>query len=310
MYRILVTGGAGFIGSHIVDLLIEKGFNIFVIDNLSTGKKENINSRAIFYEADITDKTLATIINKIQPQAVIHLAAQINIRKSEENPLTDIKINIWGLVRLLEALKKDKKLEKFIFASSGGAIYGDPKYLPIKESHPKRPASIYGASKLIGEYIIANYARRYKFQYVLLRLANVYGPRQNFSNEAGVIAIFINQMLKGKTPCIFGDGNQTRDFIYVTDVVDAFFKTLGSNISGAFNIGTGIETSINMLYNIISELLKFSQKPNYGEAKEGEVKRNALDATKFRQNFGFVPFYSLRKGLEKTINYFKSLQER
>lgn len=308
MYKILITGGAGFIGSHIVDLFIEKGYEVFVIDDLSTGKKENINSRAIFYQTDILDKGLSEIVAKINPQTVMHLAAQVDVRKSQNDPLSDVKINVWGLLKLLEALKSTQ-LKKFIFASSGGAVYGNPLYLPIKETHPKKPLSIYGISKLMSEHIIANYARKHTFQHVLLRMPNVYGPRQDVSGDSGVVAIFINQILAGKTPRIFGDGSQTRDFIYVADVVDSFLKAFESDISGAFNTGTGIETSINLLYNIISELLGFHQKPFYDKPKEGDVKRNSLDITKFRKRCGFVPRYSLKKGLEETVNYFKSLQK-
>ncbi len=309
MHKVLVTGGAGFIGSHLVDLFIEKGFEVFVIDDLSAGKKENLNRQAVFYQLDITDKSLFYIIDKIRPQAVIHLAAQINVRKSQDDPFSDIKVNVFGLVNLLEALK-DIQLKKFIFASSGGAIYGNPLYLPVKESHPKKPLSIYGISKLMSEHIIANYARRKRFQHVSLRMSNVYGPRQDYKGEAGVVAIFIHKILQGQVPHIFGDGNQTRDFIYVLDVANGFLKAFESNVTGAFNLGTGIEVSINLLYNIISELLQYNKKPIYDEPNEGECRRNSLDIGKFQKAVGFIPRYALRNGLKETIKFFKSIRTK
>jgi len=309
--KILVTGGAGFIGSHLVDALIERGHKVVVIDNLSTGKKENINKKAKFYKIDICSPKIGEIFKKEKPEICFHFAAQINLRKSVENPLFDAKVNILGSLNIIQNFIKHQTLNikhsRFIFASTGGAIYGEAKKIPTPENHPASPISPYGIAKLTVENYLKFYKENFGLKFVSLRFSNVYGPRQDPKGEAGVVAIFIEKLLKGERPTIFGNGNQTRDFIFVEDVVSACLKTMEyKGEKEIFNIGTGIETSINELYKIISELLKTKIKPKYAPPKAGDLKRSSLDISLVKRELKWKPRHNLEKGLQKTINWFKN----
>ncbi|ACX73455.1 NAD-dependent epimerase/dehydratase [Methanocaldococcus vulcanius M7] len=300
---ILVTGGAGFIGSHIVDKLIENNYDVIILDNLTTGNKNNINPKAEFVNADIRNKDLDEKINFKDVEVVIHQAAQINVRNSVENPVYDADVNILGTINILEMMRK-YDINKIIFASSGGAVYGEPNYLPVDENHPINPLSPYGLSKYVGEEYIQLYNRLYGTEYAILRYSNVYGERQDPRGEAGVISIFIDKMLKNQRPIIFGDGNQTRDFVYVGDVAKANLMALNWK-NEVVNIGTGKETSVNELYKVIANELNYNNKPIYDKPREGEVYRIFLDVKK-AQNLGWVPDVDLKEGIKKVINWMRN----
>jgi len=302
--KILVTGGAGFIGSHLVDRLIQEGNEVVVVDNLSTGKRKHINRKANFYKLDIQSKRIDKVLRNERPLVVVHLAAQMDVRHSTEDPQFDAQVNILGTINLLEQAVRHG-VRKVTFASSGGAVYGEQEVFPAPESHRTEPLSPYGISKLAGEKYLAYYANATGLRYVALRFANVYGPRQDSEGEAGVVAIFTRKMLQGEQPIINGTGKQTRDFIYVEDVVESILVTLGEDVQGIFNVGTGQETSINEGYRILKELTQSSCKDLFGAAKKGEQYRSVLDVRKIRETFGWDPQISFEEGLRKTVEYFK-----
>ncbi|MDR4459757.1 MAG: NAD-dependent epimerase/dehydratase family protein [Nitrospirales bacterium] len=302
--KILVTGGAGFIGSHLVDRLIQEGNEVIVIDNLSTGKRKNINKKARFYKMDIQSKRIERVFRNERPLIVVHLAAQMSVRHSTENPEFDAQVNILGTINILECAMK-QGVRKVTFASSGGVVYGEQEIFPAAESHRTEPLSPYGISKLAGEKYLAYYANATGLRYVTLRFANVYGPRQDSNGEAGVVAIFSKQMLDGGQPIVNGTGKQTRDFIYVDDAVEAILVTLGEDVRGIFNVGTGQETTINECYGIIKSLTKCQCKELYGAAKKGEQFRSVLDVTKLREVFGWDPQVTLQEGLTRTVDFFR-----
>ena len=308
--KVLVTGGAGFIGSHLVDRLIKEKHKVIVVDNLSTGKKENLNKKAKFYKVDICSPKIREIFEKEKPEIVFHLAAQINVRKSVEDPLFDAKVNILGSLNVIQNFLKPRtsniKSPTFIFASTGGAIYGEAKKNPTPENYPENPISPYGIAKLTVENYLKFYKENFGLKFISLRFSNVYGPRQDPKGEAGVVTIFINKLLKGERPTIFGNGNQTRDFVFVEDVVAALLKAIEyKGNKEVFNIGTGIETSINELYEVISKLLKVKIKPKYVPEKPGDLKRNCLDISLARRELKWELKYNLEKGLQKTIKNLK-----
>jgi UDP-glucose 4-epimerase len=303
--KILVTGGAGFIGSHLVDRLIKENHQVIVVDNLSTGKKENLNPKAQFYQLDILDPKLSEVFQKEKPEVVFHYAAQIDVRKSVKNPLEDAKINILGSLNLLENCKRFK-VKKFIFASSGGAIYGQADIVPTPESYPAWPLSPYGVAKLTIEKYLNYYYKVFGLPYTSLRLANVYGPRQNPEGEAGVVAIFCHKLLKGEQPVINGDGTQTRDYVFVDDVVEANLLALEKDKVDIFNVGTAKETSVNEIFQRLKRITGAGIEGIHGPAKQGEQKRSCLDFSKIKKELDWQPNYSLEQGLEKTVNYFKS----
>jgi len=304
MSKILVSGGAGFIGSHLVDKLIEIGHQVVVIDNLSTGKKENLNSKAKFYELDICDSQVSQIFQEEKPEIVFHLAAQIDVRKSVEDPIQNAKVNISGTLNILENCRKIS-VKKFIFTSSGGAIYGDTDTIPTAETHLENPESPYGITKLTVEKYLCFYQRTFGLNYTVLRLANVYGPRQSSKGEGGVIAIFCDKMLKGEKVTINGDGQQTRDFIYIGDVVKAAILAMEKEKSGVYNIATGIETNINEIFRKIKELTDCSCEQIHASAKLGEQKRSCLDFSQAKEELNWQPKYDLEQGLKETIKWFK-----
>jgi len=308
---ILVTGGAGFIGSHLVDALIRRGHKVVVIDNLSTGKKENINKKAKFYKIDICSPKIEEIFKKEKPEIVFHFAAQINVRKSVEDPIFDAKVNILGSLNVIQNFVQLRtsnfQLPTFIFTSTGGAIYGEAKRVPTPEDYPANPISPYGIAKLTVENYLKFYKENFGLKFISLRFSNVYGPRQDPRGEAGVVAIFIEKLLRGERPTIFGDGNQTRDFIFVEDAVSACLKAMEyKGKKEIFNIGTGIETSINELYQIISKLLNTKIKPKYAPEKPGDLKRSCLDISLAKRELKWKPKFDLEKGLQKTIKNLKS----
>src|SRR3989338_8313119 len=305
--KILITGGAGFIASHISDAYIKRGHNVVVIDNLSTGKKEYLNGKASFYQADIRDrKIVEEIFQKEKPEILNHHAAQISVRHSVEDPLYDSSVNIIGLLNLMEAGRQNG-LKKVIFASSGGVVYGDAKIVPTSEDYePKNPLSPYGISKLTGENYLYFYWKNYDIAFVALRYANVYGPRQNPHGEAGVVAIFSQKLLKSEHPTINGTGKQTRDYIFIDDIVDANIKALETDYIGPLNIGTGKETDVNTIFDELKSLTKSNLEPLYGPPKMGEQQRSSLDIKSARQNINWIPNVSLQHGLSVTVDYFQN----
>ncbi len=303
--KVLVTGGAGFIGSHLVDRLVQEGNQVVVIDNLSTGKRKQVNKKAQLYKMDIRSKRIERVFRKERPLIVVHLAAQMNVRLSTEDPVFDAEVNILGTLNLLEHAVKHG-VRKVSFASSGGAVYGEQEVFPAAESHRTDPLSPYGISKLAGEKYLAYYTNTTGLRHVVLRFGNVYGPRQEPEGEAGVVAIFSKLMLDGGQPIINGTGKQTRDFVYVDDVVDAIMVTLGEDIQGTFNVGTGQEATVNECYEIIKELTSSSCKDLYGAAKKGEQFRSVLDVMKLREKFDWDPQVSFPEGLKMTVEFFKA----
>ena len=303
--KILVTGVAGFIASHIVDAYIGKGHQVFVVDDLSSGRREFVNPKAKFYQADIRDrKKIHEIFVKEKPEIVNHHAAQISVRNSVEDPINDAEINLLGLLNLLEE-GRTVGVKKVIFASSGGVVYGEAKKLPTPENyHPLQPLSPYGVTKLASEYYLNFYRETYGIQSIALRYSNVYGPRQNPHGEAGVVAIFALKLLKDEVPIINGDGLQTRDYVYVGDVVSANLKSLEAKISGSFNIGTGIETNVVELFKELKKITNSQIQATHGEAKTGEQKRSCLEASLAEKILKWKTQISLKEGLKKTVEYF------
>jgi UDP-glucose 4-epimerase len=302
--KILVTGGAGFIGSNVSDALVKDGHVVTVLDNLSTGKEENINPEVKFYNVDLLDlESLELVFREFKPDVVNHHAAQIDVRKSVEDPAFDAETNIIGSINLFE-LSINYGVRRIIFSSTGGALYGEPEKLPADEYTPIEPISPYGVAKYCVENYLNYFKRLYGVERVILRYANVYGPRQDPLGEAGVVAIFTGKILKGEKPVILGDGTQTRDYIYVEDVVKANVLALEGK-EGTYNIGTGKETSVNELIEIFSKVLGHEIKPEYAPPRKGEVHRISLDGEKAKRELGFVPKYSLEEGIKKTIEWYK-----
>ncbi|MBI5216301.1 MAG: NAD-dependent epimerase/dehydratase family protein [Ignavibacteriae bacterium] len=302
--NILVTGGAGFIGSHIVDAYIEAGHNVTILDNLSTGRMVNLNSKAQFFQMDIREFAIDKIFDEGKFDVVNHHAAQMDVRKSVLDPIFDSSINILGTLNVLENCKRTG-VKKFIFASTGGAIYGEQDYFPADEAHPQRPLSPYGITKSAVEKYLFYYQEVWGIRSTILRYANVYGPRQNPHGEAGVVAIFAKKMLAGEQVTINGDGKQTRDYVFIRDVVQANLLALNQKTSDTFNIGTGIETTVNEIYSVLETALGKQCKSIHAPAKEGEQLRSVLSFEKIRTSLGWQPTVSLRQGLEATVKYFQ-----
>jgi len=302
-----VTGGAGFIGSHVVDRLISDGQRVVIIDNLSTGRRENLNPAATFCELDLCDGNLEELFAQQRPEYVHHLAAQIDVRQSVDDPARDAYINIVGSLRLLETCRKSD-VHKIVYVGTGGAVYGEPETLPADESHPVRPDAPYGISKHSVEHYLQYYGKIHGMRWTALRLSNVYGPRQDPLGEAGVNAIFIGQMLSGQVPTIFGDGEQLRDYVYVGDVADAVMRATADADGEIVNIGTGVPTSVNRIYELIREIVGFDQSPRYAEPRAGEVSRIYLNVDHARDVLGWSPTVELTEGLRRTIEWHRSVQ--
>ncbi|GGK33344.1 UDP-glucose 4-epimerase [Caldalkalibacillus thermarum] len=299
MAKILVTGGAGFIGSHLVKRLLREGHDICVIDNLTTGDKHLLPPSVLFYEADITSPHINEPFKAFGPEVLIHLAAQTQVSVSQENPKADATVNIIGTLNLLNACVKGN-VRHVIFASSA-AVYGDVQTLPVTEETPASPLSAYGLSKLTAERYIELYAQLYGFVYTTLRFANVYGPKQSASTEAGVVTIFLHQLLNGQSPVIYGDGEQTRDFVYVEDVVQAIIDVLNTPQSGLFHVSSGEEVSVNALLRELCGILELPFNPIYQPERPGDIARSCLSNHKIKQAFHWTPRYSLKEGLQEMI---------
>ena len=301
--KILITGAAGFIASHIADAYISLGHDVCIIDNLVTGNKSNLNLKAKFYEIDIRDPKISEIFKKEKFDVINHHAAQIDVRKSVSDPMYDADVNVVGSINLLQN-GVNAGVKKIIFASSGGAIYGEQEYYPADEQHPEFPVSQYGVAKLSFEKYMHAYNFIYGINYIALRYSNVYGPRQNPHGEAGVVAIFTEKMLAGVTPIINGDGKQTRDYVFVEDVVQANVKALDCTQSTAYNVGTGVESDVNKLFHIISSQIG-SFEEVHGEAKQGEQMRSVISTKKIETVMGWNLSTDLDMGLKKTVEWFK-----
>lgn len=297
--RILVTGGAGFIGSHIVDLLVETGCRVSVADNLSSGRFENLNPAVNFYKIDIRDQALAEAIAREKPEAVIHLAAQADVQRSLNDPPADASINILGTINLLNACA-GYGVGKVVYASTA-AVYGNPTYLPVDEDHPAKPQSPYGVSKYTAEHYLRIYGEFSAVNYTVLRFANVYGDRQDSSAEGGVVAIFAAKLLRGESPCIFGDGEQTRDFIYVKDVAAACRAALRRGDSGTFNVSTGAGLSVNHLFRELKKITGSNLEPVYLPPRPGDITHSFLANESACASLGWRPRYSLAEGLRETV---------
>ncbi len=304
--KILVTGGAGFIGSHIVDAYISSGHEVVVLDNLSSGKKSNLNPKATLVQGDIGDaKAVRDLFVQGRFDAVNHHAAQIDVRRSVDDPVYDASVNILGALNLFESCVATG-VKKVVFASSGGASYGEQDYFPADEDHPQRPISPYGVAKLTTEKYLFYYHAVYKLDSVCLRYSNVYGPRQNPEGEAGVVAIFASRMLAGGQPLINGDGKQTRDYVFVGDVVRANVKALEVARSDVFNVCTGVESDVNDLFRIIRKKTGSPCDEKHAPAKKGEQLRSVLSYGKIQRELGWTPEVSLEEGLGRTVDFFRN----
>ena len=302
--KVLITGGAGFIGSHVVDAYYAAGHAVVVVDDLSTGREANINPAATFYQMDIREPQLADIFEKERPDYVNHLAAQVDVRRSVAEPIFDADVNILGSINLLECIRKFP-IRHLIYVSTGGAVYGEPEYLPCDEGHPIRPICQYGASKYIVEKYLHMYRLNHGVNYAVLRYPNVYGPRQDPHGEAGVVAIFVGRMLAGEQVIIHGDGEQQRDYVYVGDCVQANLLISRAEMDGTFNVGSGRGTSVNELFQELREITSYGQEPVYGPPKLGETRHIYLSAEKARSELGWQQTKSLRQGLEATVNFMR-----
>jgi UDP-glucose 4-epimerase len=302
--KILVTGGAGFIGSNIVDGYIDAGHEVAIIDNLSSGKESNINPKATFYKMDIRSPEIELVFAKEKPDIVNHHAAQIDVRKSVEDPEYDANINIIGMINLLQKCVKHE-VKKVIFASSGGAIYGEPDVLPADESSALKPLAPYGASKVAGEVYLNCYQALYGLKYSAMRYGNIYGPRQDPHGEAGVIAIFCQSMLNDKEVKIFGSGDQLRDYVFVGDVVKANILALDKGDNLEINVGTGRGTSVNELFTRLKQIIGYAKDANYQPPRVGELDKTYLDFGKATEKLGWKPEVDIQRGLEQTADFFR-----
>lgn len=306
--KVLVTGGAGFIGSHVCDRLATAGHDLVILDDLSTGHEEQVHPAARFYQMELDSPWLDELFAIERPEAVVHHAAQASVRRSVADPVFDAKVNVLGTIALLHASARHQ-VRRFVFASTGGAIYGDASAVPTPEDYPAVPISPYGASKLAAESMLATFNAMSGLSYTALRYANVYGPRQDPHGEAGVVAIFSRQLLSGAEAVITGDGTQTRDFVYVGDVAEANLLALSSQAVGAFNVGTGRETTIKEIFAILKRLTGSRQPERHGPDRPGEQRRSAIDASKIGRQMGWRPVTPLQQGLEQTVAYFKRQEE-
>jgi UDP-glucose 4-epimerase len=304
--KILVTGGAGFIGSHTVDALVASGkHQVSIIDNLSAGKRHQVNPGASFHEIDLRDAdAVGRVIGAETPEVIVHLAAQMDVRRSVADPAFDAQVNVVGFLNLMESARQ-RGLRRVIFSSTGGAIYGEQDTFPASEDHPRRPVSPYGVAKMATESYLFFYKVQYGIEYTALRYGNVYGPRQDPHGEAGVVAIFCGRMLEGKPCTIYGDGKQTRDYVFVADVARANIAAANGNANGAINIGTGIETSVNDLYHTLGTVGDVTRAPEYGPARPGEQSRSVISPARAGELLNWRPQVELANGLDQTFSYFK-----
>ena len=306
--KILVTGGAGFIGSHVVDTYISQGYDVAVVDDLSTGRLSNLNPEATFYKMDIRSPRLSEVFEKERPDFVNHHAAQMDVRRSVVDPIFDADINILGSINLIECARRFQ-VKRIVYISTGGAVYGEPQYLPCDEAHPIKTICQYGISKHTVEHYLYMYHQIYGLDYVVLRYPNVYGPRQDPHGEAGVVAIFAGKMIRGEQALINGDGEQQRDFVYVGDCARANLLALQINREAViYNLGSGQGTSVNQIYSALKEITDYSLPELHGPTKLGETRRIYLDAAKARHELDWVPAVSLDEGLAQTVEYFRTTE--
>ncbi|MFN3871654.1 MAG: NAD-dependent epimerase/dehydratase family protein [Ignavibacterium sp.] len=304
--KILVTGGAGFIASHITDAFVNEGHQVVVLDDLSSGFKKNINPKAEFVKGNICDKELVEkLFSEEHFDIINHHAAQMDVRRSVKDPEFDANTNIIGTINLLQNAIK-YKVKKFMFASTGGAVYGEQSYFPADENHLTQPRSPYGISKLAVEKYLYFYNAEYGLNYTILRYANIYGPRQNPFGEAGVVAIFSTKLLKGEQPIINGSGEQTRDYVFVGDVVKANLLTLNDTANDIYNVGTGIETNVNQLYHKLNNIIGANKEEKHGPAAPGEQMRSVITSEKLFKKFGWKPSTTLDEGLKQTVDFFRN----
>jgi UDP-glucose 4-epimerase len=302
--KILVTGGAGFIGSHLAERLVGDGHQVVVLDDLSSGKRHQVPAAANFYHMDVESRWLDRVVERERPEAVCHLAAQMSVSRSVREPLFDARVNIIGSLGLLAACQAHG-VGRVIFASTGGAIYGDAATIPTPETYTAAPVSPYGASKLSFEHYLHVYREVHGLSSVALRFANVYGPRQDPHGEAGVVAIVSRALLLGGTALINGDGAQTRDYVYVGDVVEAISSAVNSDVTGSYNVGTATETDVNELYRLIASAAGSSAEPEHGPPRPGEQKRSCLAIEHVRADLGWQPRVALAEGIPLTVDFFR-----
>jgi len=303
--KVLVTGGAGFIGSHVVDAYLAAGHDVVVVDDLSTGHRENLNPRARFHPLDIQDPRTAELLRDERPDVLNHHAAQMDVRRSVADPLFDARVNVLGTIHLLEAARQ-AGVRRVVFVSSGGAVYGEQETFPASETHATNPLSPYGVSKRAGELYAFFYQAEYQLPFVALRYANVYGPRQDPHGEAGVVAIFTGKMLRGEPVSVNGDGLQTRDYVYVGDVARANLLALERDVTGPVNVGTGVETDVNTLARHLLEATGSGSEIRPGPTKPGEQRRSVVDARRASERLGWRPEVGLRDGLQQTVAFFRT----
>ncbi len=304
--RILITGGAGFIGSTIADLFVEAGWDVAVVDDLSTGKRENVPAGARFYPVDVRSAAAREVLLQERPAVICHQAAQIDVRKSMADPRHDADVNVGGLLNLMQAAVDARSVEHVLFASSGGATYGDTDVVPTPESHPQRPISHYGAAKTASELYLGVYRANFGIPYAALRYANVYGPRQDPHGEAGVVAIFCGRLLQRRPCTIFGDGKQTRDYVYAGDVARANLLAAEKRFDGALNVGTGVETDVVELYHHLARAAGVDRPPEHAPARLGEQRRSCIDPGAAARAIGWRPEVALADGLSRTLEWFKA----
>ncbi|HEV7524494.1 MAG TPA: NAD-dependent epimerase/dehydratase family protein [Acidimicrobiia bacterium] len=310
----LVTGGAGFIGSTLVDRLLAEDWRVDVIDDLSSGSLANLatarelpDRRFSFHRLDLASPAVVDLIDHRKPDVIFHLAAQMDVRVSVARPVFDATVNVIGSLNVFEGARA-AGVKKIVFAGSGGTLYGSPQKIPTKETAPQHPESPYGvAKKAVGDYLYY-YRQQHGLEYTVLALANVYGPRQNPHGEAGVVAIFSNKFLEHERPLIFGDGSQTRDFVFVDDVVDAFVRAAAKGGGLTMNIGTSLETSVQQLYDLMAKLTGFREPARYEPARTGELPRSAVDPAKAKIHLGWTSFTTLEEGLARTLEHFKGMR--
>ncbi len=304
--KIVVTGGAGFIGSNVVDAFVSLGHQVLVVDDFSTGQRENLNPKAELVQADIRSEQAAKAVTAFAPDVVDLHAAQIDVRRSVTEPRFDADVNVGGLLNILEAARKAGNLKRAIYAASGGSMYGDTQQIPTPETHPCGAVSPYGVSKHACELYLQAWRGIYGLHYVALRYANIYGPRQNPHGEAGVVAIFTERLVHGKACTIYGDGGQTRDFVHVADVTAANVRALDTSYVGGVNIGTGVETDVNTVYRHLADAAGVKTPALYAEGKLGEQRRSVLDNRKAKEVLGWAPTFDIARGLANTVAWFKA----
>ena len=302
---VLVTGGAGFVGSHLADRLLEQGLHVAVVDDLSSGRRGHLDPKVSLHQLDIGTAELADVFRQEKPQVVFHMAAQASVARSVADPEEDARVNVMGTLNLLR-MCSSFGVHRFVYSSTGGALYGNPSRLPCSETHAVRPVSPYGASKHAAESYVHAYGSSAGFMYTILRPSNIYGPRQDPYGEAGVIAIFTQRMLEKKEVTIFGSGEQERDFVYVGDVIEANLKALEQETNEEYNIGAGYGTTVNEIFAILAEATGYKERPVYGPPREGDVFKISLDSRKAGHLLGWSPQVDLATGLRLTVDYHRN----